>query len=293
MKYKVTHTTTYTYSETVPVCHNKAHVTPRELPRQDCAYHRLTVRPRPSSFGRGSDYFGNPVCYFSIHEGHRRMSVTAVSRIEVRPEPPRDAGAAPPWHEVRQAVAADRSPAGLEIQQFLYDSPAVPISPELAAYAGEVFTRRLPVLEGVRQLTQRIHAEFQYDQAATSAQSTVHEVFRLKRGVCQDLAHVQIGCLRALGLPARYVSGYLRTLPPPGGERLVGADASHAWVAAWCGPLGWIAFDPTNNLEVGTDHVTLAWGRDYSDVCPIEGVFVGGGQHELQVSVDVQPLNGP
>lgn len=290
MRYKVAHLTTYEYSDVVPMCQNQLHLTPRSDARQACRYHRLIVRPAPTSAGRYTDYFGNPVNYFAIQEGHRRLVVSAVSKVEVhapRLPPPTET---PPWERVRDELSLDRSAAGLEAYQFRFDSPLVRATADLAAYAEGSFPPQRPILEGLIDLTARIHREFCYDPTATTVATPLDEVFQLRRGVCQDLAHVQIGCLRALGMAARYVSGYLRTRPAAGQPRLVGADASHAWLSVYCGPAGWIDVDPTNNVLPSVEHVTVAWGRDYGDVCPIHGLFIGGGQHTMSVSVNVVPL---
>jgi transglutaminase-like putative cysteine protease len=189
-------------------------------------------------------------------------------------------------------MSGDRSPAGLAAYQYAFDSPCVRNSPELADFALPSFTPGRPILAAAADLTRRIHTEFRYDPTATSVNTPPSEVLKTRRGVCQDFAHLAIGCLRSLGLPARYVSGYLLTTPPPGKPRLVGADASHAWFSVYTPDCDWVDYDPTNNIRPSDQHVTLAWGRDYSDVCPIKGVFFGGGQQVVQVSVDVTPLEG-
>lgn len=297
MKYRVSHETSYNYGDAVPVCHNYVHLTPRDTARQICRNHKLIIKPSPAISLRRLDYFGNQVTYFSLHEGHRRLSLTAVSRVEVRPFRVTDPAASPPWEEVRDTTKNDRSPQGLEAYQFCFPSPHVDklwgeLGTSLAKYALVSFTPGRPIIEAASELTKRVHEEFRYDSAATNVYTPLEDVFRYKHGVCQDLAHVQIGALRAIGLAARYVSGYLLTHPPPGRPRLVGADASHAWLAVYCGPQGWIDFDPTNDLIPSDEHITLAWGRDYSDVCPVAGVFVGGGANSLSVSVDVAPQDG-
>ncbi|HTN74186.1 MAG TPA: transglutaminase family protein [Pirellulaceae bacterium] len=297
MKYRVAHDTTYNYGDAVPVCHNYVHLTPRDTPRQVCRSHKLVIKPAPAISLRRLDYFGNQVTYFSLHEGHRKLSLTAVSRVDVRSielAPPADS---PPWEEIRDALSTERTPTGLEAYQFVFPSAYVDklwgeLGQAMAEYALKSFTRGRPIVEAALDLTARIHADFRYDATATNVFTPLEEVFRLRHGVCQDLAHVQIGVLRAIGLAARYVSGYLLTHPPPGRPRLVGADASHAWLAVYCGAEGWVDFDPTNNVIPSDEHITLAWGRDYGDVCPVAGVFVGGGANSLLVSVDVAPQDG-
>lgn len=289
IKYKITHTTTYNYGEPVLVCQNELRLTPRDSRLQICKQHRLIIRPQPAISGRRLDYFGNHLNFFSIEESHRRLVVTATSRVEIRAPNLPDPAASAPWEVIRDVVPSDLSKAGLEAVQFRVDSAGAFATRNLRDYAGLSFPPGRPILEGAIDLMHRIHSEFKYDTTATTVTSTLADVFRLRRGVCQDFAHVAIGCLRALGLPARYVSGYLRTTPPPGRPRLVGADASHAWLSVYCGDAGWVDLDPTNDVLPTTDHITVAWGRDYHDVCPIKGVFVGGGQHTMNVSVDVMP----
>jgi len=291
MIYKITHSTNYSYSETVPVCHNEVHLTPREHPRQSCNHNRLMIRPHPVTSGKRLDYFGNQVTYFTVQEGHNRLTVTAVSKVKLSAPPKRDPSVTPPWEKIRDSLPGFRYPEGLDAYQYVFESPHVSISPELAEYALESFTPGRPLLEAAIELNHRIHADFVYDPSATIVHTPLADVFRLRRGVCQDFAHLATGCLRSLGLAARYVSGYLRTVPPPGKPRLVGADASHAWLSVFCPEVGWVDLDPTNDSVPALDHITLAWGRDYGDVCPIKGVFVGGGQHGMTVSVDVVPMS--
>lgn len=293
MRYKITHLTTYHYTDTVPICHNEIRLTPRDGRGQNCLSHRLQIKPRPNALLRRTDYFANPSHHFSIMEGHKRLLVRAVSRVDVRPPAWPAPESTAPWERIRDDVAAAVTPQSLEALQFTFDSPAVTIPAAARPYAETSFPAGRPILAGLLDLTERIHRDFRYDPRATTVSTPVEEVFELKRGVCQDFAHLEIAALRSLGLPARYVSGYLRTIPPPGRPRLVGADASHAWLSVYCGDAGWIDVDPTNNCLVGIDHITVAWGRDYGDVCPIKGVFVGGGTHRMTVSVDVQPLDPP
>jgi len=293
MRYKITHTTTYSYAETVPICHNEVRLTPRDGRLQTCTNHRLAIKPKPTACTRRNDYFGNGTHHFSILEGHKRLSVRVISRVEVRPPSYPEPAATRPWEEVRDLVRLAATPVALDALQFVYDSPSVTAIDAVGDYAARSFPPGRPILAAVRELTARIHADFAFDPKATTVSTPVDEVFELKRGVCQDFAHLQIAGLRTLGIPARYVSGYLRTIPPVGRPRLVGADASHAWLSVYCGDAGWIDLDPTNDCLVSTDHITVAWGRDYSDVCPIKGVFIGGGTHKMTVSVDVLPLDQP
>jgi transglutaminase-like putative cysteine protease len=288
IRYRVKHVTRYGYEEPAPVCHNKVHLAPRKTLRQACAAFKLHVSPEPARITPQFDYFGNGVHYFAIRDPHRALSVTATSEVLLMPLPGLiDLNSSPPWETVRDALATPHGDQEVAACQFSCRSALAPVGPELAEYALPSFPPGTPVLAGASDLTRRIHEEFKYDPRATTVTTPVSEVLERRAGVCQDFAHLEIACLRSLGLAARYVSGYLRTLPPPGMPRLVGADASHAWLAIYGGPAGWVDFDPTNNVIPSADHLTVAYGRDYQDVCPIQGVFIGGGQHTMEVSVDV------
>ena len=284
--YEVVHTTVYSYSEEVPVCHNEVHLRPRDTANQQVLFHAFAVVPPPATSASRIDWFGNHVAMFTIGQVHLRLAVTSTSRVAVAAPPSWQWLPRIPWEEVRDRAAT--SPAAVE---FVGVSPFVRTLPQLADYASVSFPPGRLWAEGIVELTRRIHRDFVYDPTATTTSTPVEDVFMHKRGVCQDFAHLQIACLRSLHLPARYVSGYLcntssptNALPSP---TLVGADASHAWLAAWGGDAGWLDVDPTNDCVVGDRHVTVAWGRDYGDVCPIRGVFVGGGQHGMDVAVHV------
>ena len=289
MRYRVRHTTTYAYSNTVSVCHNELHLCPRQSSRQTCSFHELLVYPEAVLMSRSVDYFGNPVTFFTLQEPHQALTMTANSVVEVTAVDVPQVMDSPAWEDVRDAVRLDRSAEGLEAYQFVFDSPFVETSAELTAYATPSFAPRRPLLAAVRELTDRIFTEFTYDPGATAVNTPLSDVMQHRRGVCQDFAHLQIGCLRALGVPVRYVSGYLVT-QPAGSSPLVGADASHAWLSVYCPGYGWVDVDPTNNLWPSDGHVTVAFGRDYGDVSPIKGVFLGGGDHTLEVAVDVIPV---
>ena len=290
MRYQVVHTTVYSYSSPVPLCQNELHLKPRTTPRQRCLDHRLTIRPAPQAVDTFRDYFENDVHFLTIVDGHLEFSVTAESQLDIDPSPYVAPEQTPPWEQVRDAVRAAPPADCVDPREFTFDSPHVAASAALAEFAAESFPPGRPWMEAILDLTWRIYRDFTYDPMATSVSTPLDTVLDIRRGVCQDFAHLGIGCLRSLGLPARYVSGYLLNTPPEGQPRLVGADASHAWLAAYGGELGWIDFDPTNNLVPCLDHITVAWGRDYSDVCPIKGVFVGGGHHSMRVSVDMRPV---
>lgn len=290
MRYRIRHTTKYAYSDPVAVCHNLVRLAPRKTPQQRVDSYRLVVTPEPSDLVQREDPFGNRVDYFSIQDAHRGLSLSAFSELEVAERP-----AEPPESQTTEQLLMALQQRGDPIidaaYRFVFQSRHTPLLHRLKQYAETSFAPTRPVLDGVRELTTRIYNDFEYDPRATTVATPILEAFENRAGVCQDFAHVQVACLRSLGVPARYVSGYLRTLPPPGEERLVGADASHAWISVYCGPCGWIDFDPTNDCIPSSDHVTVAYGRDYADVCPIQGVFVGGGSHTLNVSVDVEPLD--
>ena len=236
------------------------------------------------------DYFGNATTAFTLLEPHERLVVEATSELEVTAVSLPGFADSPPWESVRDTLPFSYTDEALTAYQFVFDSTRVVARPELAEYAHESFPPGRPLLEGMLDLTRRINRDFRFDTKATEVSTPVETFFEKRRGVCQDFSHLQIACMRSLGLPARYVSGYLRTLPPPGRPRLVGADASHAWCAAWSPGAGWIDFDPTNNCVPTDGHITVAWGRDYSDVSPIHGVLLGGARHTLDTGVDVMPV---
>jgi transglutaminase-like putative cysteine protease len=286
-RYLINHTTTYEYTEPVSLCQNVAHLIPRSCPGQRAGESVLTVTPDPAVIDERADYFGNPVHYFTLQEPHRRLTVGVTHSVEVEPRPAPDPASTPAWESVRDRLPAARDPVWLDAYQFAFGSACAGPDPRYAAYAAPSFAPGRPVLEAALDLTRRIHAEFAYDARATTVATPVAEVFEKRRGVCQDFAHVQLACLRSLGLPARYVSGYLAPVTSPGTARLVGADATHAWVSVFCGEAGWVDLDPTNNVVPAEHHVLLAWGRDYDDVSPLKGVILGGGRHEVRVAVEV------
>lgn len=290
MKYRVTHTTEFVYEAQVGLCYNEARLLPRELPQQRVLSASLQVDPQPDDLYQRYDYFGNRTAYFSIEKPHDRLAVTTVSEVLVGS--PWYAGevAELPWEAAREGLRSDRSPEAIEASQFTLDSPSVSVDELLTDYARPSFAAGRPLFDAVRDLMQRIFREFKYDPEFSTLATPLKEVLEHRSGVCQDFAHLAIGCLRSQGLAARYVSGYIETLPPPGKERLVGADASHAWFSVFQPGSGWIDFDPTNNQLSGERHITVAWGRDYADVTPLKGVAFGGGEHELKVAVDVMAL---
>ncbi len=291
-RYRVSHRTDYRYAQPVDLAYHLIHLRPLDGPWQTVFCTEVTCEPEPAERHDDIDHFGNALERVLLDRPHQRFTVTAASEVEVRAQ---EVGETPAWEQVRDALAA----AGLgrdrtvpqSVCELLGDSPFAPSDPLLADYAAPSFPPGRPILEAALDLTCRIHDDFVYDPTATDVATPVQQVMRDRRGVCQDFAHVQIGALRSLGLAARYVSGYLRTYPPPGRKRLRGADASHAWLSVWCGPAGWVDMDPTNALLVAADHIVLAHGRDFDDVSPVRGVLFGGGSHDLSVSVDVLPLD--
>ena len=287
MKYRITHKTAYRYSEPASLSQNELFLHPRETDTQRVVQSRLTIVPEPQYLQRRTDYFGNIAHVFMVQQPHNELSMTAASIVETRqPMIPAPAGT-PPWESVAQRLAAPADAAELAACQFVFASPLAPTAAGVRAYGQPSFPPGRPVLTGAMDLMQRIFTEFAYDKSATTVDTTVDQVLAKRKGVCQDFAHLAIGCLRSLGLAARYVSGYLETKPPPGKPKLVGTDASHAWISVFVPVAGWVDLDPTNNLIAGENHITLAWGRDYGDVTPVKGVVMGGGVHTLAVLLDV------
>lgn len=290
MIYEITHTTTYEYVDAVALSHHLVRVHPRDHSPQRVLTHHIQTDPGPSVIQSHVDYFGNLVRFVTVEGSHRRFIVRATSKVitgpVVRPMP----SETPSWQVVRDSCRGEQIGPALEASDYLFDSPLIQAHEDYADYAASSFPDERPLLEALNDFTARIHHDFKFDPRATTVATPLETVFKTRRGVCQDFAHLQIACLRSLGLPARYVSGYLETQPPPGQPRLMGADASHAWVSVYCPGLGWLDTDPTNNVMPGSRHIVVAWGRDYNDVSPIRGVILGSGQHHLRVAVDVVPV---
>jgi transglutaminase-like putative cysteine protease len=287
MTFDVVHRTLYRYSQPVTFSQHTARVEPRALPGQMVEDFSLLIEPAPPVRKTRDDYFGNRVCFFSIQELHSRLEIVATSRLTVAAVTPPVLSLSPPWEKVVQLFSDPVSPEVVEPYEFVFDSPLLNASTTLADYARPSFIAGAPLLSAVLDLNRRIYSDFKYDRVATTVATPLQEVMEKRRGVCQDFAHLAIACLRSLGLAARYVSGYLRTHPPEGKPQLTGADASHAWFSVYCPELGWVDFDPTNNLMPETDHLTLGYGRDFGDVSPISGILTGGGKHEVKVAVTV------
>lgn len=287
IRYQARHSTIYDYGDPVTLAHHVIHLSPRRTGYQTPLSHRITVTPEPASWNARVDAFGNAMVQFALEQPHHHLVVDAVSEVEItaRAPPPDDSMA---WDRLA-AVVAEARPQTIETFAFLHDSTLIEVGDDLAAFAEPDFPPGRPVVDALMALTRRIHSEFAFDASATTVTTPVRDILTERRGVCQDFAHLMIGAVRSLGLPARYVSGYLRTRPPPGRPRLVGADQSHAWVGVWTGDR-WLECDPTNDCLAGIDHITLGWGRDYDDVAPLRGIINGGGEARLEVGVDVVAL---
>lgn len=290
VRYKIVHTTSYSYSDPVPVCHNLLLLTPRNTAVSHCEHHRILVQPQPRLVNRRIDFHGNILHSFSIEENHMRLRVVATSRVAVRGrETQAGLNVNPGWEVVRDQIQ-DQQGGWWDACPYVFDSPRVRRSHEFSEYARQSFLPDRPLLEASQDLTRRIHRDFTYDPEATDVSTPPEVALQLRRGVCQDFAHVQIACLRSLGLAARYVSGYLRTHSAQNKSRLIGADQSHAWVGIYQASGEWLDLDPTNDMLCGEEHIPVAWGRDYTDVIPLRGVFLGGGNQSMHVAVEVIPV---
>jgi len=289
--YEIRHITTYAYEASVASTRCAIRLTPRDSRGQRLLTHAIEASPALHATIERRDFFGNRILEATIREAHVKLRVTMLARVEVcREEPPAE-GLTPPWEGVGRTAAGVRSLAADSPAHGLYASRLTPIDSTVTAYARESFAQGRPILEAAAELMRRIRADFAYEPGATDVATPITEAFARRRGVCQDFAHIMISSLRGLGLPAVYVSGYIRTLPAPGQPTLEGADASHAWVAVWCGdPFGWIHLDPTNAMYVDDNHIVVAVGRDYADVAPIDGVVVGAGRQSLDVAVDIKSV---
>ncbi len=289
MKYALRHVTRYTYENSVDLASHMLHLTPRVTPGQTLLSHAITSDPAPCRTESGLDHFGNQVRWLFLEAPHQRFEVTAEAVVEVdRPAPP-PASETPDFQAI--APLALDSGAAPDAAECLFDSPLAPADPAAATFAARFFTPQTRVLDGALAMMHAIHKEFAFRAGVTSLATTVAQVLKLQAGVCQDFSHLMIAALRAAGVPARYVSGYIRTRPPPGVRKRLGADQSHAWVAVWLGrEHGWLELDPTNGLIVKDEHVVLGWGRDFSDVSPLRGIILGGGRHRLSVGVDLEPV---
>ena len=292
MKYRVTHSTKYNYSENVTLCHNVAHLLPRTTPQQTCHISELKISPLPVAVNEWADLFGNRQASFSIQLPHTELIVTAISEVEVSSSGSLLNDAFPiAWEQAVDYMQTASDPETIDARMYVLESEFIEFSDEVRNYTDTSFTPGRPLLDAVEDLMHRIYKEFDYVPGFSSIATPLGDVLKHRKGVCQDFAHLAIACLRMQGLAARYVSGYLETIPPAGKPRLVGADASHAWFSVFVPHQGWIDFDPTNAQIPAEQHITVAWGRDYADVAPLKGVIFGGGdKNKLKVSVDVEPI---
>jgi transglutaminase-like putative cysteine protease len=288
--YDIRHVTTYEYGSAVRFAHCALRLLPNDSAGQKVIASKLGIKPAPAEMIERVCFFGNLVTSLTIETEHRELIVEVLSSIEVnRPQSP-PPSATPPFETVREEAFDSSSLAKDSPAHFLHPSRFVPRFAPAADYARTSFSKGRPVLEGAVELMQRIRADFKYDTKATVVSTPIWEAFEKRRGVCQDFGHIMIAGLRGLGLPAAYISGYIRTIPPPGKKRLEGADAMHAWVSLWCGEdVGWVGLDPTNSMMIGNDHITLAKGRDYADISPVAGIILGAREQDVDVEVDVVP----
>ncbi len=293
MKYRIKHITEYLYGDRVSHCYNVAHMIPRNTLRQKCLNARVSVAPNTGYASKREDYFGNIAYHFEIQRPHNKLVIKASSDVDTGPQHSDlelDFGLS--CREAKDLLKSSNHADVLFSREFMLNSPMVKSMPALEDYARPSFDEDRPLLSCVRDLTHRIYTDFSYCPESTTVATPLEEVLEKKRGVCQDFAHLQITCLRSLGFPAKYVSGYIETLPPPGKEKLVGTDASHAWISVYSPTEGWFEFDPTNDCLAGEQHIITAWGRDYFDVTPLRGVIYGGGENPvLNISVDVARIN--
>lgn len=295
VRYHVLHETRYDYGSPVSLSHQQVHLSPRVITWQSVEEQQIDIVPTPAWRRDGIDPFGNPATWIAFHARHDALLIRSSMTIAITPHLPAVLEKSLAWEEVRDRLAYDATepdPDDLHATRFLFESPHVRVKHELADYAADCFPAGRPILLGAQALMSKIFREFKFDPEATTVSTPVLEVLEKKRGVCQDFAHLMIACLRAIGLSARYVSGYLLTHPPAGKPRLIGADASHAWVSVYApgAAHGWVDFDPTNNLLPDTEHITVAFGRDFADISPLRGIILGGGGAEPEVAVTVTPL---
>jgi len=293
MKYNIVHNTRYVYSEPASLCQTEARLTPRTFYKQNCINSSFEIEPIPVSIHKHTDFFGNTVHYFALDSPHKHLTITVISEVEIKDSislRPLSDGMS--WEEAVRHLKNDYSFDVIEASSFVLDSPLIASTSELYDYSKYFFAPGRPLVEAVNELTAQIYKDFTYSPGTTTVATPLAHVLKHRHGVCQDFAQLAIGCLRAMELAARYVSGYIETVAPPGKEKLVGTDASHAWFSLYVPHFGWLDFDPTNNQIPDNRYITVAWGRDYSDVPPLKGVFFGGGTHELSVSVDIGRKDG-
>lgn len=292
--YRVIHRTEYRYESEVSSSYGELYVLPRDAPGQTCRSSQVRIEPEPHDYRERTDFYGNRAAYFSVLEPHTQLTVTAETTVDVARATSIPLTVDQPWESIRDRVRVDPAEEAFDARGFLLESPKLVITPAVVAYAAESFPAGRHLTEALTELTSRIHADFAFAPGSTSVRTTLTELLDCRKGVCQDFAHLAVGCLRSVGLAGRYVSGYLETRPPPGRTRLVGADVSHAWASVFVPDAGWIDIDPTNNQFVSNRYVVTAFGRDYGDVSPLTGViYTDSMKNELHVSVDVAPLDAP
>jgi transglutaminase-like putative cysteine protease len=289
--YRIEHRTTYTYDDDVTGSYGQFHLRPRDLDWQTCSVHEIRIEPEPADLFRHTDLYGNTIAYFHVTHPHTELVITAISMVDVARRDLDPAALATPWELARPRVRSDQ-PDAWEATDFTFPSPYVEVPPGIEAYARGSFPAGRPIGEAATELMHRVHDDFTYKFGSTTVSTKVSDLLERRTGVCQDFSHFMVSGLRSLGLAGRYVSGYLATRPPPGRPRLVGADASHAWVGCWVPGAGWLYLDPTNDRIIDESHATVAWGRDYGDVPPVKGViFSEAKRSELKVSVDMAPAD--
>ncbi|MEN3324229.1 transglutaminase family protein [Mariniflexile soesokkakense] len=294
MKFQLSHTTSYNYESGVTFCHNIATIKPKTMLGQTLEEYTLEISPTPSEISERIDFFGNTVTRFSIQKHHTELKVNAISKVirDYTLQPNIENSISGKTITLSQAIHTLKanSPDNIEAKQYILESIFITrISADIKTYAEQSFKPNRPVFEAAYELMQRIYTEFKFDAGFSTIATPIHEVMKEKKGVCQDFAQIAIACVRSMGLPARYVSGYIETLPPPGKEKLVGTDASHAWFSVYIPTFGWVDFDPTNNQIPKNQHITVSWGRDYYDVPPLKGVIYSTGKNKMKVAVDIRP----
>ena len=290
MEYRITHSTIYDYFQPVSLCHNIAMLLPRNTEGQFCKETHISIDPQPDLLQSYTDFFGNTVLYFAIQQEHKRLSVTVQSVLEKNAPAFQQIPSDIAWEAVR-TLLQEPGAANIEVRQYCYETGFTGSTKEIQDYARVSFTAGRPMYSAVKELMQRIYTDFDFTQGFTTVATPLKDVMQARKGVCQDFAHLAIACICSMGLPARYMSGYIETMPPAGQAKLYGVDASHAWFAVYIPGSGWLEFDPTNNMIPNEQHICIGWGRDYADVTPLKGVILSSGPHELKVSVDVRRTN--
>jgi len=292
MQYQITHTTEYEYHQSVSLCHNVARLLLRDTNDQLCKKTVVKISPQPEIINEYLDFFGNKVMYFAIQQEHKHLTVTVLSQVEKKKESNSEFGffTTTPWEEIKQQIL-EPGDDNFDARQFIPETDITRTTEDILQYTLKSFTTGRSMIEATKELMQRIHKDFEFTPGFTTVATPLDVVMKQRKGVCQDFAHLAIACIRSMGLPARYVSGYIETLAPDGKEKLVGVDASHAWFSVYIPGAGWCDFDPTNNIIPSEQHITIGWGRDYADVTPLKGVILSSGPHQLHVSVDVRRID--